>query len=221
MISADHQSIRNIKTDSYIFRCRPVKISKFSPLQEVPAAVRLVRSDRWVLQPGGHTSAACGWRHEWRGAPTALPSFRLFTIIQSESNNAVNHQRLVSKEGRHLQTPRGKSSFLAFAHDLHSSSLEPQSIWTPQMSRLLTPPSVAGKVFVYLTNEVGLVLNSNGDLQSADSIKELVRVHGLGHVLLLEELWTNSHLHLHTEERPHPRPWRLKRLLPWKHSCNP
>lgn len=89
------------------------------------------------------------------------------------------------------------------------------------MSRLLTPPSVAGKVFVYLTNEVGLVLNSNGDLQSTDSIKELIWVHGLGHILLLEELWTNSHLHLHSEEHPHPRPWRLKQLLPWKRSCNP
>lgn len=156
-----------------------------------PSGVRLVRSDKLALRPGAPTSAACGWRPEWRGAPTALPSFQLFTIIQSEPNNAVNHKRPVLKEGRHLQTPQGKSSFLAVAHDLHSSSPEPQSIWTPQRSRLLTPPAVAAKVFVYLTNEVGL--NSNGDLQSADSIKELVWVHGLGHVLLLEELWTNSH----------------------------
>lgn len=70
---------------------------------------------------------------------------------------------------------------------------------------MIKPPTVVfGIVFVYLTDEVslGLVLNSNCDVQSAHSIEEIVRVHGLGHTSLLEELWTNSHWHLRTEN-PH------------------
>lgn len=145
-------------------------------------------------------------------------------MIQSEPNRAVNHQRRILKEGHHLQTPQGKSSFCAFAHVLHSSSPKPQSISAQQMIRLFAPPAclpVFGKVCIYLADEVSLVLNPNGDIQSTHSIKELISVHGLGHAPLLEELQTNSHLHLHTEECPLPCPCRLKQQLPWKHSCNP
>lgn len=60
-----------------------------------------------------------------------------------------------------------------------------------------------GNVFVYLTDEVGLVLNSSWDLQPAHGIEELIRAHGLGHASLLEELRTDSHLHLGTGD---PRP---------------
>lgn len=197
----NHQSICNI--DSYISRCWPVKNPKFSHLQEVPSGVRLLRSDTLALQPGDPTSAVCGWRHEWRGAPTGLPSFHLFTMIQSEPKRAVNHQRPILKEGHHLQTPQGKSSFCAFAHVLHSSSPKPQSISAQQMIRLFAPPAVFGKVCIYLADEVSLVLNSNGDIQFAHSIKELISIHGLGHAPLLEELQTNSHLHLHTEKNAH------------------
>lgn len=122
-------------------------------------------------------------------------------MIQSEPNKAVNHQHRVLKEGHHLQTPQGKSSFLAFAHVLHSSSPEPQSISAQQMISLFAPPAVFGKVCIYLADEVSLILNSNGDIQPAYSIKELISVHGLGHAPLLEELQTNGHLHLHTERR--------------------